>query len=180
MYDEAKKLLNEVRSIVEEIVEKLKDHPDLLYSGFLSNALAEYVEAALLVGVVTRSGIPKPDELLVPPTPYLQGLGDLVGELRRMAIEYLGQWRVEEAEELLRIMESIFRALKSLDYPEALVPGIRHRADLARRLVEDLRTMIADIRTRRELVRAISESRSKHVIADSQKRLKDLHEHKSI
>ena len=157
---EAMKFLEQAEHIVNEVVRKLKEHPDLLYSGFLTNALSEFAEAKILFSLIQNNDVPTFEELGIPPVPYLQGLGDVVGELRRRAIECLGMWRIDEAEKILKIMESIFRNLSSLDYPEALIPGIRHKADVARRLVEDLRTMITEIKTRKVLIDRIDSLKS--------------------
>jgi len=152
-------ILKVTEQIVKEVVNKLSNHPELLYSGFLANALSEFAEASIFIAIIQNMEIPTHQDLKIPPIPYLQGLGDVVGELRRKAIEYLGEWRIDKAEEILKVMDSIHVVLKSLDYPEALIPGIRHKADVAKRLTEDLRTMITDIKTRKRLIQELKEFR---------------------
>ena len=153
--DKAMESLEKAKQLVKEVLNRLSNHPELLYSGFLANALSEFAEASIFIAIIQNKKIPTHNDLKIPPIPYLQGLGDVVGELRRKAIEHLGKWEIEKAKELLRIMDSIHTILKSLDYPEALIPGIKRKADIAKRLTEDLRTMITDIKTRKALVKEL-------------------------
>ncbi|MEM4888550.1 MAG: haloacid dehalogenase, partial [Thermosphaera sp.] len=73
---------------------------------------------------------------------YLQGLGDVVGELRRHVVDLLDEAKVEEASNFLKVMELIYENLKRLDYPDAITPGLRHKVDVAARLIEDTRVLI--------------------------------------
>jgi len=38
-------------------------------------------------------------------------------------------------------MERIYLELRRLNYPDALTPGLRHKIDVARKLVEETRTI---------------------------------------
>ena len=99
--------------------------------------------------------MPTPEELGVGFIPYLQGLGDVVGELRRLALELVRVGRFSDAWMLLEAMEAIYLGLRGLDYPDALAPGIRHKADVARRLVDDTKSMLVDLESRRRLEEAV-------------------------
>lgn len=137
----------------------LEPHPDLYYSGMAYNAISEYVEARLFIDIVTGRGMPGPEELGVPIVPYLQGLGDLVGELRRLALEKVRTGDFATAWRLLEIMESVYINLRGLDYPDALAPGIRKKADTARRLVDDTKAFLVDMESRIKLVEALKTGR---------------------
>ena len=150
--DEAQASLREAEDRVRRLQEALKPYPELYYSGLVYNALAEYVEAKLLLELVSGGEIQGPRELDVPPIPYLQGLGDLVGELRRLVLEYIRRGEYESAWSMFRVMEAIYLELRSLDYPDSLMPGVRHKADVARRLVDDTRAFIIDMESRRNLI----------------------------
>ncbi len=155
--DEAKQLLDSLRDKVVELKNIVRDHPDLYYSGTIYNALSEYVECLSLYSIIMGEGVPRLSELDIPIPPYLQGLGDLVGELRRIALEMLRNDRVDEALVLLDLMETIYYKLRSLHYPDALTPGLRHKVDVARRLIEDTKALIIDIANRRKLERTLKE-----------------------
>ena len=159
--DEAKQLLDGLRDKVAELKNIVRDHPDMYYSGTIYNALSEYVECLSLYSVIMREGIPRLSELDIPIPPYLQGLGDLVGELRRIALEMLRNDRIDEALVLLDLMETIYYKLRSLHYPDALTPGLRHKVDVARRIIEDTKALIIDIANRRKLERTLKEYMSK-------------------
>ncbi|MEM4718287.1 MAG: haloacid dehalogenase [Desulfurococcaceae archaeon] len=140
--DNAKANLIRLRELVEKLLSKADPHPDLMYSGLIYNALSEYVEAYLLYSLIAEKRIPSLSEINVLIVPYLQGLGDLVGELRRHVIRLLDDLRVNEAEIYLQVMDLIYRVLKEIDYPEPLIPGVRHKVDVALRLVEDTRVLL--------------------------------------
>ncbi len=128
--------------LVEKLDSILEKHPDLKYSGLVYNSLAEYVEAFFFFKLIAERKAPSLSELKVPIAPYLQGLGDLIGEIRRHVVKLLDDLKIEEAERELELMEFIYRSLKTLEYPDALIPGVRHKVDVAARLIEDTRVLI--------------------------------------
>jgi translin len=108
------------------------------------DALQEAVEAVLLGAVVAREVLPGPSELGVDPEPYLLGLGDVVGEVRRRVLDHLGRDDLAAAEADLLLMERLTRALLRFDTTRAIVQ-LKPKQDVARALLE---------RTRGEIVMA--------------------------
>jgi translin len=106
--------------------------------GLARDALQESVEASLLAAVVRRGPLPGPDDLHVEPEPYLLGLGDVVGEIRRLALDRLAVGDIGGAEAYVRLMDSIFRALLRFDTTRAIV-ALKPKQDTARALVERTR-----------------------------------------
>ncbi|MEB3861743.1 MAG: haloacid dehalogenase [Desulfurococcales archaeon] len=143
--------LREAEDRARQLLSMLEPYPELYYSGMVNNAVSEYVEAKLFLSLLEGMGLPGPRELGVPPVPYLQGLGDLVGELRRLALELVRRGEYGSAWRLVEAMEAIYLELRGLDYPEALAPGVRHKADVARRLVDDTKAFLVDMESRAEL-----------------------------
>jgi len=141
-FDDAKRELVALKTQVSKLLDLVKAHEDLKYSGLVYSSLGEYVEASLFYSIVVECKLQSIRELEVPIIPYLHGLGDLIGELRRLIIRLLDQARVDEAEKYLKIMETIYEELRELNYPDPLIPGIRHKVDIAARLVEDTRVLI--------------------------------------
>ncbi|MEL9909166.1 MAG: haloacid dehalogenase [Desulfurococcus sp.] len=139
---DAEKRLSIAEDIVKKINGLLKEHPDIYYSGMVYNGLSEYVEAVLFYEVIVKNNASSWRRLDVPYVPYLQGLGDLIGELRRYIIKLLDKGLIEEAVKYFNLMEEIYISLRKLDYPDALTPGLRHKVDVASRLVEDTRMLI--------------------------------------
>ena len=68
--------------------------------------------------VVRGATFPSPRDLGLGPEEYLSGLGDLVGEMRRLTLSALSTGKLEDAEERLREMESVFRPCS-----DSRVPG---------------------------------------------------------
>ncbi|MFZ8793780.1 MAG: haloacid dehalogenase [Acidilobaceae archaeon] len=153
----------ELESKVRLLEERVSSFPDLYYSGLTYNALSEYVEASLLLDVALGRDLRGFEELRVPPVPYLQGLGDLVGELRRLALEKVRSGDFSEAWRLYRVMESIYVNLSKLEYPESLIPGVRHKVDVARRLLDETLALLVDLESRRALAESIASQRARQL-----------------
>ena len=102
------------------------------------DAFQESVEASLLAAVLARRPLPGPDELGVAPEIYLQGLGDVVGEMRRLILSQLHQGDLARADELLGEMEQMFRTLMRFDTTRAIVQ-LKPKQDTARSLLERTR-----------------------------------------
>ncbi len=120
----------------------LDDYPDIWSSGLVEDALQELAEAAILRAVVNDEPFPDPDALGIPHPSYLLGLADVIGELRRFALEKLREGNVEEATKYLEMMEEMFLVIMRFDYPDALV-AIRRKQDIARSLLEKTRGDVA-------------------------------------
>ncbi len=157
--EEARVHLAEAEEKTKRILEITKPYPELYYSGMVYNAVSEYVEARVFIDLITGKGLPGPEELGVQPVPYLQGLGDVVGELRRLALEMVRRERFDVAWKLLEAMEQIYLQLRGLDYPDALAPGIRRKADTARRLVDDTKALLVDLENRYKLTMELRRAR---------------------
>jgi translin len=75
----------------------------------------------------------------VPSVDYVLGLADVIGEYRRLALDNLREGEVEKGEKCLEIMDQVFIQLLALDEAYMLVPGLRHKSDIARRIIESTR-----------------------------------------
>jgi len=157
--DEARSHLAEAEEKTRRLLEITRPYPELYYSGMVYNAVSEYVEARIFIDIITGKGLPGPEELGVQPVPYLQGLGDVVGELRRLALELVRRERFDIAWKLLEAMEQIYLQLRGLDYPDALAPGVRRKADTARRLVDDTKALLVDLENRYRLTMELRRAR---------------------
>lgn len=154
-YSEAKEKLRDAEEKVKELVKLLSNHEDLFFSGLTYNCLSEFVEAYILYKLIVEKDMPSYEELKLPYIPFLQGLGDVVGELRRYIIDLLKEERYEESKEYLLVIETIYQMLKRLNYPDALTPGLRHKVDVARRLVEDTKVLYVSTVTAAKLRESI-------------------------
>ncbi|MCS7119711.1 MAG: haloacid dehalogenase [Nitrososphaerota archaeon] len=137
--DEARNKLEEAKVTFANIVELSKESPDFTYGGLADSAFEEYAEAYIMISLVNDKRFPKPEEIGVPPTPYVLGLADVIGELRRRALDFLRNGETEKAEECLEYMEAIYMELINLDEAQSLVPSLRRKCDVARRVIEATR-----------------------------------------
>jgi translin len=142
--------LKDLKDEVSRLSGLLKDHPDIAVAGYVESAYQEYAEVAILMVILEKADVPSPDDLGIGSAPYLLGLADVVGELRRFALDELKEGRVEKADHYLDKMEDIFSALMRFDYPDAILP-IRRKQDVVRSLLEKTRGEVAVATSTRRL-----------------------------
>ncbi len=132
-------LLEQARTLLDEMAEDLRDHRDIFYAGFVHDAQKEYAEAATFVALAQNRSLPLANDLSLDWAPYLNGLGETVGELRRYILDQLRQGNYDTCEALLRHMDDIYALLITIDYPDAITGGLRRTTDAARGILEKTR-----------------------------------------
>jgi len=128
----------------------LADHPDITAAGYIESAYQEYAEVGIMISILESGDVPSPEELGIGGVPYLLGLADTVGELRRFCLDELKSGKVEKANSFLEKMEDIFSELMRFDYPDAILP-IRRKQDIVRSLLEKTRGEVAVAASTRNL-----------------------------
>jgi translin len=151
----ASELVEEAGGLLAETEDALADHHDILHAGFVHDAAKEYSEARLTAALAAGEPLPLPADLGVSAAPYLNGLGEAVGEMRRRMLDLLRAADLEAAERTLTAMDRIHELLADLDYPDGMTGGLRRTTDVARSLIErsrsDLTTTVIQERLRRDL-----------------------------
>ena len=154
-WDDAEELISEAGTILTSILEALQDHPELVHAGFVADAAKEYAEARITQAVFTDAEIPDFTDLGIDPVPYLHGLGEAVGEMRRRMLDLLRDEKLEEAEATLEEMDDIVDLLATVDYPDGMTNSLRRTTDVSRSLVErsrsDLTATVVQERLRQDL-----------------------------
>lgn len=140
--EEVATLLAQARNEALNVRSLLKDHPDLFHGGFLENAHQDLTEATVLASLLRKEPLPRPEDLAVTPRAYVLGLGDVIGELRRHALERLREGAVDDAGEALEAMETLYQGLMRFDVPTAVAP-VKRKQDIARGLLEKTRGEVA-------------------------------------
>jgi translin len=138
-WKEAKRLIKEAEKTLRDAQKALQPFPEIFFAGFLMDAQKEYVEARATYAIIRGEEIPGPEELGIGEAPYLNGLGETVGELRRFILDLLRSGNVDKCEQLLDAMDDIYFVLVSIDYPDAITGGLRRTTDIARSLIERTR-----------------------------------------
>ncbi len=137
--DEMREHLIEAHKLAVTLTTDLHDHPDLFFAGYTQDALKEFVEANVTCALIQNQALLTPDELGVVNATYLNGLAEVVGELRRRILDILRHGYSEEAERLLGYMDEIYSVLVTIDYPDAITNGLRRQTDIARSIIEKTR-----------------------------------------
>jgi translin len=133
---ETEKTLKDATEKIVNLQSLAKQYPGIIYCGMFSEALQEYAEANIFFTLIKEGRFVKPEEIKVPPIEYTLGLADVIGEYRRLSLDTLREGDVEKGEEYLKLMDEIFIELLELDEAYMHVPGLRRKADVARKIIE--------------------------------------------
>ena len=153
--------LKQTGELVREMVTAVADYPVLRYAGFVQDAEKEYCEAAIFVAAIAGRPAPSPDELGVDMVAWLNGLCEVVGELRRHVLDLIRHGKPEEAEQFLALMEDIYHHTMTFDYPNAITAGLRSRTDQARGAIERTRGELTMAIQNRELIERMERLRQR-------------------
>ena len=138
-FDKAGKSIKNAKEIISKLQISAKEYPDIIYSGMFSAALQEYAEANVFQGLIKEARFVTPNEINVPALDYVLGLADVIGEYRRLVLDALREGEVKKGEEGLKIMDDSYIELMAMDEAYMLVPGLRRKCDMARRIIETTR-----------------------------------------
>jgi len=148
--------LSEARTLADKLRDELMNYPDLFFAGYTQDALKEFVEANVTCALIQNQPLLTPEELRVEEATYLNGLAEVVGELRRRTLDILRHGYSQEAERLLGYMDEIYSVLVTIDYPDAITNGLRRQTDLARGIIEKTRGDVTFSLRGEDLTQAIS------------------------
>ncbi|MDD2613367.1 MAG: haloacid dehalogenase [Methanosarcina sp.] len=163
-FEKADKNIKIAGKALEKLEILFEGHADIYHAGFVEHAQQEYSEVAVLSSLLKEEGdrFPFPEELRVEYAAYLNGLGDVVGELRRHVLDLIRKESFEKAEIFLGIMENIHAMLMDFDYPDAITRGLRRKTDVSRSIIE---------KTRGDVVNAIGQKKLEIAMRNLESRL---------
>ena len=147
--------LQDARKLADTLRDSLATYPDLFYAGYTQDSLKEFVEANVTCALIRNEPLQTPEELVVEPSTFLNGLAEVVGELRRRVMDILRHGYSTEVERLLGYMDEIYSVMVTMDYPDAITNGLRRQTDLARGIIEKTRGDITFSLRREHLEQAI-------------------------
>lgn len=154
-WEEAETLISESAARLASIADALTESPELWAHAVVTDAAKEYAEARVTQAIFSGAEIPTFSDLEMDPIPYLHGLGEAVGEMRRRMLDLLRDERVSAAEAIVDQMDGIVDMLAQVDYPDGMTSGLRRTTDVARSLAErsrsDLTATIVQERLREDL-----------------------------
>jgi len=138
-FDQAKELLKSAHKSIDEAQQSVNIHNEFINTGFIRDAQKELAEGSILLALVTGKELPTPSELGIEPAPYLNGLGEAVGELRRYLLDSMRKGYLSQGEDLLSAMDDIYNILVTIDFPDAITGGLRRTTDAVRGILERTR-----------------------------------------
>jgi translin len=150
-FEQARTLLAAAKTLSDGLAENLAPFPDLFFTGYVQDAQKEYVEATATLSLIGGAPMPSPQEIGVAAAPFLNGLAETVGELRRFILDKLRRGELDGSEALLQVMDDIYSLLVTIDYPDALTGGLRRTTDLARGILERTRGDLTFAQRQQEL-----------------------------
>lgn len=162
-FPQAQHLLTQARTLLSETISDLRPHQDILFAGFVQDAQKEFAEAATFLALARHELLPLAPELAIDWAPYLNGLGEAIGELRRYVLDQLRRDQIEDAEIYLQHMDDIYALLTTIDFPDAVTGGLRRTTDTARAILE---------KTRGDLTVAAGQAHLQHSLAALQQELR--------
>ena len=149
-FDEAKNVIDQAARRLEETESMRLENPEIYFAGFLADARKEFSEANITLAVISGGAIPRPDDLGIDSASFLNGLAEVIGELRRYILDALRRDYFDRCQELMDVMDEIYSILMTVDFPEAVTGGLRHSTDQMRGVLE---------RTRGDLTMALRQSK---------------------
>ncbi len=100
----------------------------------------EFTEISCLSAVFDRKDLPSHEDLGLEPVPYLNGVADVAGELRRAIQVSLAENRLEDAKYYFSRLEDVYDNLMLIKYSSSLVGQLRRKTDVARGQLEQARS----------------------------------------
>ena len=137
--EKAEELMGEARAALDRGLAAVEQQQDVRYAGYLQDAQKEYAEARITAALVAGEDVPGPDDLGVESAPYLNGMAEAIGEMRRHILDLLRTGDTARSEELLTAMEDMYAVLVAIDYPDAITMHLRRSTDVARGIMEKTR-----------------------------------------
>lgn len=105
----------------------------------------EYTEAMVLHGILAGMKMPRMAEIGETEVPYLLGLMDVVGELKREAIESIRKGRYDNARSYYDIMADIYDSTLHMRFSGSILPDFRRKQDSARIQLEGVMNELAHL-----------------------------------
>ena len=160
-FDEASKLLERAAQRLKDTEPIRQEAPEIYFAGFMTDARKEFTEAHVTLAVLSGQSLPKPQDLGVEPSTYLNGMAEVIGEVRRYILDSLRRDSFEGCQECMDVMDEIYSILVTVDFPEAVTGGLRHSTDQMRGVLE---------RTRGDLTMALRQHKLEAQLAQWERR----------
>ncbi|MFX1391905.1 MAG: translin family protein [Promethearchaeota archaeon] len=130
--------INNIKINHLSLVNLVNKNPGVFFK-YLKTPEQEYTESIVFYSIISKTNTPTPFDLNVHPLNFVLGLSDVIGELRRFALDNIRNSQVEDLNEILEKMDEIYTYLFAIDYPSAVTQDLRRKVDIARSIIEKTR-----------------------------------------
>jgi translin len=154
LYEEKINEIKEIHSLLKQIVNLEPSS----FTKFLKTPEQEYAEAVSFYSIINKKELPTSSQLNIDPLNYAFGLADVIGELRRYALDNIRNSQLSDLNQILEDMDEIYNNLFSLDYPSGITQDLRPKTDRARFLIEKTRGDISISLQMNDLKRCIEKN----------------------
>lgn len=138
-WEKAEGIMDEAQAAATALIAGVVAFPSLYHAGYTQDALKELAEAFLLYAMLRQRPLPRPEELNMEASTWLNGLAEAATELRRRILDIIRHGHTDEVERLLDNMAQIYSMLVTIDFNDNLTGGLRRRTDTVRAVLERTR-----------------------------------------
>jgi translin len=127
------------------LIKNLKNYVIFDLERYLWPAEQEYVEALVLKEILTKKpSLSSHEDMNVSLNAYVTGLLDCIGEIKRMIYDHLRKNNFDFSLSLFEIMQSIYSLIYPFSIYDNIVPGVRKKLDVSKRIIEDVRVTMTE------------------------------------
>ena len=138
-FEDARELISKGAVRLSDADHIATSSPSIFNAGFMNDARKEFTEANVTLAVISGSDIPSINDLKVDAAAYINGMAEVIGELRRYILDALRRDAVDGGQEFMDIMDEMYSVLVTIDFPEGVTSGLRHNTDAMRGVLERTR-----------------------------------------
>ncbi len=138
-FDDARELIGKGAARLQDADHIRNSRPVIFNAGFMNDARKEFTEANVTLAVISGADIPSINDLKVDAAAYINGMAEVIGELRRYILDALRRDAVDGCQEFMDIMDEMYSVLVTIDFPEGVTSGLRHNTDAMRGVLERTR-----------------------------------------
>ena len=138
-FDDAKELIKKGDARLRDADHIRGSSPSIFNAGFMNDARKEFTEANVTLAVISGADIPSINDLKVDAAAYINGMAEVIGELRRYILDALRRDAMDGCQEFMDIMDEMYGVLVTIDFPEGVTSGLRRNTDTMRGVLERTR-----------------------------------------
>ncbi|MDE1873712.1 MAG: hypothetical protein KGI04_01160 [Candidatus Micrarchaeota archaeon] len=124
-------------------LEKMLRRAEKGFEYFSTQAHQEYVEASTFYIIIREHRLASAAELHAGEVPYLLGIMDLTGELKREITDAVRSRNMRSADTYYGFMKGIYDSTRGMRFADSLVPEFRRKQDAARIQLEGAAELLA-------------------------------------